>query len=94
MTCSKIGGSPPYRHEENGTISSRNRLLRRGLALGVKLLRMPHSPAVATDVLVAMSAAPGVATFLALLLLNTVILVAADAMSAKLDRHMYPVYWC
>jgi CBS-domain-containing membrane protein len=64
-----------------------------GMALGAMLLlRMSHSPAAATAVIVVTSA-PGLVNFLELLLLATVILVAVGAISARLNRHPYPVYW-
>lgn len=64
-----------------------------GLALGAMLvLRMSHSPAAATAVIVALSS-PEIVRFLALLLLATVILVAVGAVSARANGTKYPVYW-
>ncbi|MFD1530812.1 HPP family protein [Pseudonocardia aurantiaca] len=64
-----------------------------GLALGVMLLlRVSHSPATATVVIVVLEK-PEIVRFLALLLLGTVILVAVGAVSARANRTTYPLYW-
>jgi CBS-domain-containing membrane protein len=64
-----------------------------GLALGAMLLlRVSHSPAAATAVIVVLQR-PEIIRFLALLLLATVILVAVGAISARANRMIYPVYW-
>ena len=64
-----------------------------GLALGVMLLlRVSHSPATATVVIVVLEK-PEIVRFLALLLLGTVILVAVGVVSARANRTTYPLYW-
>lgn len=64
-----------------------------GLALGAMLLlRVSHSPAAATAVIVALQAPP-VSQFLALLAFACLILVVVGLISAKLARAQYPQYW-
>ena len=64
-----------------------------GLALGVMLLlRVGHSPAAATAIIVA-ATAPPIASFLALLALATVILVAVGIIGNRIGKQPYPVYW-
>ena len=63
------------------------------LALGAMLLlRVSHSPAAATAVIVG-ATAPSVLPFMALLVLAVVILVAFGIVGARLDGKKYPVYW-
>jgi len=62
-------------------------------ALGAMLvLRMSHSPAVATAVIVG-ATNPSVLQFTELLVLAAVILVAFGIVGARLDGKKYPVYW-
>jgi HPP family/Inner membrane component of T3SS, cytoplasmic domain len=62
-------------------------------ALGAMLLlRLSHSPAVGTAVIVG-ATAPAAAPFLELLVLAAVILVAFGILGARLDGKKYPVYW-
>jgi CBS-domain-containing membrane protein len=64
-----------------------------GLALGVMLLlRVSHSPAAATAVIVVLQR-PEIVPFLPLLVLAAVILVAVGVISARTNRSIYPVYW-
>ena len=62
-------------------------------ALGAMLvLRISHSPAVATAVIVG-ATGPSALIFLELLILAAVITVAFGIAGAKLDGKKYPVYW-
>jgi hypothetical protein len=62
-------------------------------ALGAMLvLRVSHSPAVATAVIVG-ATGPSAPVFLELLVLAAVITVAFGIVGAKLDGKKYPVYW-
>jgi CBS-domain-containing membrane protein len=62
-------------------------------ALGAMLLlRVSHSPAAATAVIVG-ATAPAVLPFMELLVLATVVLVAFGIAGARLDGKKYPVYW-
>jgi hypothetical protein len=62
-------------------------------ALGAMLvLRISHSPAVGTAVIVG-ATAPSVLQFMELLVLASVILVAFGIVGARLDGKKYPVYW-
>jgi hypothetical protein len=62
-------------------------------ALGAMLvLRISHSPAVGTAVIVG-ATAPSVLQFMELLVLAAVILVAFGIVGARLDGKKYPVYW-
>jgi CBS-domain-containing membrane protein len=64
-----------------------------GLALGAMLLlRVAHSPAAATAVIVGATAPPA-ARFLELLAAATVILVAFGVLGARIEGKKYPVYW-
>jgi len=64
-----------------------------GLALGaMMLLRVPHSPAAATAVIVA-ATAPRVVSFLALLAVATVILVLVGLAGNRFNKQQYPKYW-
>ncbi|MDG4861339.1 HPP family protein, partial [Streptomyces sp. T-3] len=64
-----------------------------GLALGAMLtLRVAHSPAAATAMIVGLTGPPAPA-FLGLLLLATVLLVAVGLAGARAARQPYPVYW-
>ena len=64
-----------------------------GLALGAMLLlRVAHSPAAATAVIVGATAPPA-ARFLGLLAAATVILVAFGVLGARIEGKKYPVYW-
>jgi len=64
-----------------------------GLALGfMLLLRVAHSPAAATAVIVA-AAHPPAGPFLALLTLGTVILVIVGIAGNRVAKQRYPVYW-
>lgn len=64
-----------------------------GLALGVmSAARTPHSPAAATAVIVALQNPP-FWTFLALLALATLVLVATGLAGARLTGRRYPAYW-
>jgi hypothetical protein len=64
-----------------------------GLALGAMLvLRVSHSPAAATAVIVG-AADPSVLPFMGLLVLAVVILVAFGIVGARLEGKKYPVYW-
>jgi CBS-domain-containing membrane protein len=64
-----------------------------GLALGAMLLlRMSHSPAAATAVIVVLER-PEIVRFLALLLLAMMILVAVGVITARANRATYPLYW-
>jgi CBS-domain-containing membrane protein len=56
------------------------------------LLRVSHSPAAATAVIVVLQR-PEIVPFLPLLVLATVILVAVGVISARTNRSIYPVYW-
>jgi hypothetical protein len=62
-------------------------------ALGAMLvLRISHSPAVGTAVIVG-ATAPSVLQFMELLVLAGVILVGFGIVGARLDGKQYPVYW-
>lgn len=62
-------------------------------ALGAMLvLRVSHSPAAATAVIVG-ATDPSVLQFMELLVLAVVILVAFGIVGARLDGKKYPVYW-
>ncbi|GGU07352.1 MULTISPECIES: HPP family protein [Streptomyces] len=64
-----------------------------GLALGVMMLaRAPHSPAAATAVIVTLQNPP-FWSFLALLALASVLLVAAGLAGARATGRTYPAYW-
>ncbi|MEU9864980.1 HPP family protein [Streptomyces sp. NPDC047971] len=64
-----------------------------GLALGVMMAaRTPHSPAAATAVIVALQNPP-FWTFLALLALASLLLVAVGLAGARATGRTYPVYW-
>jgi CBS-domain-containing membrane protein len=64
-----------------------------GLALGAMLLlRVSHSPAAATAVIVVIER-PEIVRFLALLLLATMILLAIGVITARANRTTYPLYW-
>ncbi|WP_435970029.1 HPP family protein [Streptomyces sp. Qhu_M48] len=64
-----------------------------GLALGVMTLaRTPHSPAAATAVIVALQSPP-FWSFLGLLALASLLLVAAGLGSARATGRTYPTYW-
>jgi hypothetical protein len=64
-----------------------------GIALGAMLvLRVSHSPAAATAVIVG-ATGPSAARFLELLVLAAVILVAFGIIGARADGKTYPVYW-
>lgn len=64
-----------------------------GLAVGATLaLRVAHSPAAATAVIVAATPVPFV-RFTLLLTLATVVLVALGVADARLRGRAYPVYW-
>ncbi|MEU6169038.1 HPP family protein [Streptomyces tanashiensis] len=64
-----------------------------GLALGVMMLaRTPHSPAAATAVIVALQAPP-FWSFLGLLALASLILVAVGLGAARVAGRTYPAYW-
>ncbi|WP_438818628.1 HPP family protein, partial [Streptomyces venezuelae] len=64
-----------------------------GLALGVMMLaRTPHSPAAATAVIVALQSPP-FWSFLGLLALACLLLVAVGLGSARATGRTYPVYW-
>ena len=64
-----------------------------GLALGAMLLlKMSHSPAAATAVVVVFER-PEIVRFLALVLLAVVIMVAVGVISARANRTTYPLYW-
>jgi CBS-domain-containing membrane protein len=64
-----------------------------GLALGAMLLlRVSHSPAAATAVIVVLER-PDIVRFLALLLLAMVILLAIGMITARANRTTYPLYW-
>ena len=64
-----------------------------GLALGAMLLlRVGHSPAAATAVIVGATAPPA-ARFLGLLAAATVILVACGVLGARIEGKKYPTYW-
>ena len=64
-----------------------------GLSLGAMLLlRVSHSPAAATAVIVAVQAPPP-APFLALLTVATLLLVAVGIAGARAGGRKYPVYW-
>jgi CBS-domain-containing membrane protein len=64
-----------------------------GLALGVMLvLRVPHSPAAATAVIVALTS-PAFGKFIGLLIAATIILVAVGAVGARFKGEHYPTYW-
>jgi CBS-domain-containing membrane protein len=56
------------------------------------LLRMSHSPAVGTAVIVG-ATAPSVLQFMELLVLAGIILIAFGVIGAQLDGKKYPVYW-
>jgi hypothetical protein len=56
------------------------------------LLRISHSPAVATAVIVG-ATGPSAPVFLELLILTAVITVAFGTAGARLDGKKYPVYW-
>jgi hypothetical protein len=63
------------------------------LALGAMLvLRVSHSPAAATAVIVG-ATAPSVLPFMGLLVLAVVVLVAFGIVGARLEGKKYPVYW-
>jgi hypothetical protein len=62
-------------------------------ALGAMLLlRLSHSPAVGTAVIVG-ATAPAAPAFLVLLVFAAVVLVAFGIVGARLDGKKYPVYW-
>jgi CBS-domain-containing membrane protein len=64
-----------------------------GLALGAMLmLRVAHSPAAATAVIVALTS-PKVVSFLILLAAATVILVLVGLVGNRLNKQRYPIYW-
>ncbi|WP_245727527.1 HPP family protein [Streptomyces vietnamensis] len=64
-----------------------------GLALGVMMLaRTPHSPAAATAVIVALQAPP-FWSFLGLLALASLLLVAVGPAAARATGRTYPAYW-
>ncbi|WP_406284492.1 HPP family protein [Streptomyces sp. NBC_00209] len=64
-----------------------------GLALGaMMLLRVAHSPAAATAVIVA-ATGPSAGPFLALLAAATVLLVLVGLVGNRLNKQAYPVYW-
>jgi CBS-domain-containing membrane protein len=64
-----------------------------GLALGAMLLlRVSHSPAAATAVIVGLTD-PAPLKFLGLLAVATVILVAVGIAGARAEGKKYPVYW-
>ncbi|MEU9699949.1 HPP family protein [Streptomyces sp. NPDC047981] len=64
-----------------------------GLALGVMMAaRTPHSPAAATAVIVTLQNPP-FWTFLALLALASVLLVAVGLAGARVTGRTYPAYW-
>ncbi|MFI8517053.1 HPP family protein [Streptomyces sp. NPDC085481] len=64
-----------------------------GLALGVmSAARTPHSPAAATAVIVTLQNPP-FWTFLALLALASLLLVATGLAGARLSGRRYPAYW-
>nr|WP_329287237.1 HPP family protein [Streptomyces sp. NBC_00691] len=64
-----------------------------GLALGVMTLaRTPHSPAAATAVIVALTAPP-FWSFLGLLALACLLLVAVGLGAARVTGRTYPAYW-
>ncbi|MFF6777588.1 HPP family protein [Streptomyces sp. NPDC012637] len=64
-----------------------------GLALGVMAAaRTPHSPAAATAVIVTLQNPP-FRTFLGLLVLASVLLVATGLAGARLTGRRYPAYW-
>ncbi|MFE1552001.1 HPP family protein [Streptomyces sp. NPDC058718] len=64
-----------------------------GLALGVMMCaRTPHSPAAATAVIVALQAPP-FWSFLGLLALASLILVAVGLAGARAAGRTYPAYW-
>ncbi|MDX2558880.1 HPP family protein [Streptomyces sp. TX20-6-3] len=64
-----------------------------GLALGVMMLaRTPHSPAAATAVIVVL-ASPPFWSFLGLLALACLLLVAVGLAAARVGGRTYPVYW-
>jgi CBS-domain-containing membrane protein len=64
-----------------------------GLALGAMLmLRVPHSPAAATAVIVALTS-PQVISFLILLAVATVILVLVGLVGNRFNKQRYPIYW-
>ncbi|ROQ32349.1 HPP family protein [Streptomyces sp. PanSC19] len=64
-----------------------------GLALGVMLLaRAPHSPAAATAVIVALQDPP-LWSFLGLLALASLLLVAVGLAAARVTGRTYPAYW-
>ncbi|NLU70882.1 HPP family protein [Streptomyces sp. HNM0574] len=64
-----------------------------GLALGVMLaLRVSHSPAVATAVIVTVSGPP-FGAFMALLALACVLLVGVGLLANRAGRRNYPLYW-
>jgi CBS-domain-containing membrane protein len=56
------------------------------------LLRVPHSPAAATAVIVA-ATAPKVGSFLVLLAAATVILVLVGLVGNRFNKQRYPIYW-
>ncbi|MFC9700380.1 HPP family protein [Streptomyces sp. NPDC056943] len=64
-----------------------------GLALGVMMCaRTPHSPAAATAVIVALQAPP-FWSFLGLLALASLLLVAVGLVGARAAGRTYPAYW-
>ncbi|WP_030685031.1 HPP family protein [Streptomyces globisporus] len=64
-----------------------------GLALGVMMLaRTPHSPAAATAVIVALQDPP-FRSFLGLLALASLLLVAVGLGAGRATGRAYPVYW-
>ncbi|MFF0739356.1 HPP family protein [Streptomyces sp. NPDC004111] len=66
-----------------------------GLTIGAMAwARTPHSPATASAVIVVLTD-PAPLTFLALLTLGTLVIVAAGALLGRVDRvsHSYPAYW-
>jgi len=63
------------------------------VALGAMLLlRLSHSPAVGTAVIVG-ATAPSAPVFLEVLVLAALILVAFGMVGARLEGKQYPVYW-
>ncbi|MER6100026.1 HPP family protein [Streptomyces sp. NPDC001728] len=64
-----------------------------GLALGVMMAaRTPHSPAAATAVIVALQSPP-FGSFIGLLALASVLLVAVGLGAARVTGREYPAYW-
>jgi CBS-domain-containing membrane protein len=64
-----------------------------GLAMGAMLLlRVAHSPAAATAVIVA-ATSPRFFSFLVLLAIATVILVLVGLVGNRINKQRYPIYW-